>query len=355
MWRLFKYDESRRSSVRHSIPSIPSLYFTLMLEPMVASCVCSDGLYASTTAGNVYAVYYKDARISWVSRVGRPIVSTPALHDSMLIAATFSSWMDGIKDGDTVVAIDAYNGSMLWEYKGIGEVFSSPCVVNSIIVLGSLDNYVYAIDTRGSLLWMYRTEGEVWCSPAYDKKNSLIIIGSDDHHVYALDLDGRLVWRQGLKGKVRSSTPCISDEGIFIGTYAGYIYRLRREDGSILCSKYIGEPILSSPAYSDGMVFFGCSDKHVYAINSECSILWRVHTGDKVWSTPAVVEDTHTLFIASLDSRIYSIDTLTGRINWIFPTMDAVDASPSLTYDKMFIGSRDGILYAFTDTPEYIR
>ncbi len=364
MWRLFKHNERRDSSIKQGITSRPLLHFTLMLEPMVASCVCSSNLiYASTLQGNIYAIDHTKTRISWVHRCHMPIVSTPAVSDNMITIATFNSWfydVDGnnSKDSNSIFALDPCTGNMLWEFKVCGDVFSSPCIVDGIVVLGSLDNCIYAIDKNGSLLWQYSTDGEVWCSPAYDSIEKSMIIGSDDNNLYSIELTtGNLVWRQRLNGKVRSSTACITDEHIFIGTYSGYIYCLRRSDGSIVWYKAIDAPILSSPAYSytNKMVYFGSSDNNVYAIHQNGSIAWRFKTYDKVWSSSSIVEDSNTLFICSLDSRIYSIDMLKGTLNWLFPTMGPIDASPCLAYSKMFIGSRDGILYVFSNAPDYIQ
>jgi outer membrane protein assembly factor BamB len=365
MWRLFKHNERRDSSIKQGITSRPSLHFTLMLEPMVASCVCSNNLiYASTLQGNIYAIDHTKARISWVHGCSLPIVSTPAVSDNMIVIATFCSWFNNAdyskgKDNNLVFALDPCKGSMLWEFKVNGDVFSSPCIVDcSVIVLGSLDYCIYAIDSKGSLLWKYRTDNEVWCSPAYDSIDKSIIIGSDDNNLYSIELaTGNIIWKQRLNGKVRSSTPCITDEHIFIGTYSGYIYCLRRSDGSIVWYKALDAPILSSPAYSyaNSMIYFGCSDNNVYGMHCNGSIAWRFKTQDKVWSSPSIVEDNNTLFICSLDSRIYSIDILKGTLNWLFPTMDAIDASPCLAYSKMFIGSRDGVLYVFSNSPDYIR
>ncbi len=357
MWRLFKHNEKRDGSIKQGITAIPSLHFTFMLEPMVASCVCLDNLvYASTLQGNMYAIDHKNARIVWVYKCSKPIVSTPAVDKDIIALATFDSWLYDSKD-NYVFGLEPSTGKVLWEFNVNGDVFSSPCIVDDAIVLGSLDHNIYAFDSKGSLLWRYCTEGEVWCSPAYDSINKCIIIGSDDNNLYSLELKrGSLVWRQRLHGKVRSSTACVTDEHIFIGTYSGYIYCLRRGDGSIIWYKSIGAPILSSPAYSyiNDRVYFGCSDDHVYAIN-EKDIAWRFRTNDKVWSSPSLVEDSNALFISSLDSKIYSLNMLNGMLNWSFPTMGPIDASPCLAYSKMFIGSRDGVLYAFSNAPDYIQ
>ncbi|MFN4336763.1 MAG: PQQ-binding-like beta-propeller repeat protein [Candidatus Nitrosocaldus sp.] len=375
-WRSFKRDEMRRSAVEHSIARRPSLRWMLRLEPMVASCICSTNmLYASTLAGCIYAVELSSHRIRWVHRCYTPIVSTPVLVEDggkkIVVASTFSTWFDEksskYSNTNSIFALDADDGSILWELSIEGDVFSSSCYADGLIVLGSLDRYVYAIDAyTGRIAWRFMTGGEVWSSPAYDSKRKSIIIGSDDSNVYSLALgddcssgssgSSRLIWKSTLDGKVRSSSPCIVDEHIFISTYSGHVYCINMDDGSIAWSRRVSEyPILSSPAYSNSRIFFGSSDTYVYAFDArEGSVLWRVKTGDRVWSSPAVAEGNSTLLACSLDSKIYTIDADTGMVLWVFPTMDAIDASPCICDGRIFIGSRDGILYAFDDTPDYI-
>ncbi|MCS6767696.1 MAG: PQQ-binding-like beta-propeller repeat protein [Candidatus Nitrosocaldus sp.] len=367
-WPSFKRDERRRSAVGQSIARRPSLHWVLRLEPMVASCICSNMLYASTLAGSVYAVELS-GRMRWVYRCSMPIVSTPVFVEDdrssgMIVAATFSRWLDEQRsgDGNIIFALDAENGNLLWELGVEGDVFSSPCYADARVVLGALDGYVYAVDASGSsaggrIAWRFRTEGEVWSSPAYDSRRRSVIVGSDDSNLYSLSIDdGKVIWKSSLDGKIRSSSPCIAGEHAFISTYSGHVYCISMDDGSIVWSRRVSEhPILSSPAYSNSRVFFGSSDAHVYALDAmDGSMLWRVKTGDRVWSTPALAEGSGMLFVCSLDSRIYAVDADTGALLWLFPTMDAVDASPCISHARVFVGSRDGVLYAFGDAPGYI-
>ncbi|MEM0446818.1 MAG: PQQ-binding-like beta-propeller repeat protein, partial [Candidatus Nitrosocaldus sp.] len=214
-WRSFKRDERRRSAVEYGIARHLSLQWMLRLEPMVASCICSERmLYASTLAGCIYGLELS-GKIRWMHRCSIPIVSTPVLVEDgwekgIIVASTFSTWFDE-KDDDknsvnnnvnSVFALDADDGSMLWELSIEGDVFSSPCYADSLVVFGALDGYVYAVDAyTGRIAWRFKTGGEVWSSPAYDSKRKSIIIGSDDANVYSLALDdGMPVWKITLDG-----------------------------------------------------------------------------------------------------------------------------------------------------------
>jgi outer membrane protein assembly factor BamB len=109
-------------------------------------------------------------------------------------------------------------------------------------------------------------------------------------------------------------------------------------------------------AISKDHIFFGCSDKKIYSLNStNGSIKWKYETGDKVWSSPVVTQkndddkEEGMLYVGSLDSHIYGIGIESGRLNWKFPTMDGIESSPCIVKNKMFISSKDGLLYCFSN------
>jgi outer membrane protein assembly factor BamB len=163
-------------------------------------------------------------------------------------------------------------------------------------------------------------------------------------------LEGKLRWKTKLNGKVRSSSPCLSDEKelIFIGTHNGGIYCLSQSDGSIRWDKQMTKPVLSSAAVLKDAVFFASSDRKMYSFDcTSGSKIWEFETADRIWSSPAVTEYSNVLFFGSLDSHIYGLDISTGIQTWKFPTMNMIDSSPCIASNMLFIGGRDGLLYAF--------
>ncbi|MEE8132464.1 MAG: PQQ-binding-like beta-propeller repeat protein [Nitrososphaerales archaeon] len=61
-----------------------------------------------------------------------------------------------------------------------------------------------------------------------------LFIGSDDENLYALHLDGSTKWKSKLDGMARSSSPCISDEKLFIGTYNGAMCAISVDNGMMI-------------------------------------------------------------------------------------------------------------------------
>jgi outer membrane protein assembly factor BamB len=344
----------------------PSLLWVTEVGPIISSPLFAQGtIYVSTITGRIFALNPSEKQIKWHLNVGSPIVSSPLLHNGILVAATYSSW---IKDTsfagkNFLFGIDTEYGKQIWGYEVPGDVFSSPCLVDDMmIVVGSINNAVYTLEgDSGNIRWKFETGGEVWSSPSYNGNE--IFIGSDDGFLYCLDMDGKLLWKTKLNGKIRSSSPCLSfDEdqrpSVFIGTYNGGMFCLNQSTGMIRWSKQITKPVMASPATIKDKVFFAASDKKLYCFQmKDGSRIWDFETGDKIWSSPSISEYDGIIFLGSLDSHIYGIDINTGRQTWKFPTMNMVDSSAAIASSMMFVGSRDGLLYVFgsESTPSYIR
>jgi outer membrane protein assembly factor BamB len=347
---MFRGNPMRTGISGSSLARKPSLQWLIELGPIIASPVFENStLYAPTITGRIFALNIFKKLIKYHVNIGSPIISSPILHQDMLIAATFDSWVKDttILGKNLVVALDTKSGDQIWSFEIPGDVFSSPCALKDIIVLGSLDTRIYAIDMKGNLKWTFETGDEIWSSPSFN--GDKIFIGSDDGFLYSLDLDGSLEWKAKLNGKVRSSSPCLTSDGlIFIGTHAGGMYCLQQDDGVIKWNKEISKPVLASCAVLKDRVFFASSDKKIYCLYcNNGSRLWEFETGERIWSSPVIIENDEMIFFGCLDSHIYGLDTATGNQLWKFPTMNIIDSSPCIASNMLSIGSRDGLLYVF--------
>jgi outer membrane protein assembly factor BamB len=360
-WKMFRGNAMRTGISTSTLSRKPSLRWVMEVGPIISSPVFDDNvIYAATVAGRIFALKAYQRQIKWHSNIGSPIISSPLLQQDLLICATFDSWIKGnhFLGKNIVFALDVKTGKQVWQVEVDGDIFSSPCIANGMIVIGSLDKHIYAIDIKGNLKWKSETQGEIWSSPSFNGNE--LFVGSDDGFVYCLNLDGRLQWKTKLSGKIRSSSPSLSHENkvIFIGNHSGSMYSLKQSDGIILWDKQISNPVLASPAVLEDKVFFAASDRKVYCVHPiSGSKIWEFETADRVWSSPVITENEGMLFFGSLDSHIYGLDILKGSQLWKFPTMNIIDSSPCVASNMLFVGGRDGLLYVFglPENPSYIR
>ena len=104
------------------------------------------------------------------------------------------------------------------------------------------------------------------------------------------------------------------------------------------------DEIRSSPAITKGVVFVGCYDSNLYAVNAKTGeFIWKRATEGGIPSSPAVWEDL--VIFGSEDHRIYALDARKGGVVWSYATGGPVRSSPRISNGQVFIGSDDGHLY----------
>lgn len=91
-------------------------------------------------------------------------------------------------------------------------------------------------------------------------------------------------------------------------------------------------------------IYFGATDKKLYALDVRGLFLWSFLTGDNVASRPVIAGDV--VVFGSEDRHIYGLDANTGRLKWRTPTGGPVVSSPALVGGSVIIGSDDGAIYA---------
>ncbi len=108
-------------------------------------------------------------------------------------------------------------------------------------------------------------------------------------------------------------------------------------------------PIHSSPAISNGTVYFGSQDHNFYALDADTGVKnWEYETGSWVESSPAVANGT--VYFGSNDSWIYAFDAQSGEKTWEFKTNFPVKAAPAVADNILYFGSDDYFLYALDAT-----
>ena len=106
-----------------------------------------------------------------------------------------------------------------------------------------------------------------------------------------------------------------------------------------------GGDVKSSPAVAYGMVFFGCNDKNVYAVDAATGQRrWVFKTGSSVTTSPVVAEGI--VYVAGDYKNVYAIDAQTGQKRWQFSTGNNISSSPAVGNGMVFFGCKDKNVYA---------
>ena len=221
----------------------------------------------------------------------------------------------------------------------------------------------------GGLAWRVATEGPIRSSPAVTE--ALVLAGSGDGNLYAIDRKtGRIAWRFTADAAVNSS-PAVGDGTVYFASLGGTVYAVALSDGRLRWKTASGRPLapawagasgidyyVSSPVLTDELVIIGAPDGVLYALGrSDGSVKWRGRTEGRIHSSPAIRNGTAV--VGSFDGSVYAFDLQSGARRWRFDTEGrglesesvgydrrSIISSPAVTDSAVYIGSRDGHFYA---------
>jgi outer membrane protein assembly factor BamB/tRNA A-37 threonylcarbamoyl transferase component Bud32 len=219
--------------------------------------VAHGHVFFGSDDGNLYAVRLSTGRVQWKWSGGEPIRSRPLVTGEQIII--------GQESGD-VVCLNL-SGQPTWRFKAKRAVTSSPIEHEGLVIFGSLDWQVYALDiNRGWKAWLLRTNKPIVSSPVVG--DGKVFIGSTDGNLYAIEsASGKEVWRFETEGQITSS-PAYVNGVVYFGGIDGKVYAVEGKSKRLRWSYSTGKPIPSSPTVVDGVVYIGSMDHHLYALKA---------------------------------------------------------------------------------------
>ena len=174
----------------------------------------------------------------------------------------------------------------------------------------------------GRLLWSSPAKADskigFYATPILDEeRGQLLVAGFKDQKIYALRLD---------------DSP--EEAPYLVWTFPG------PQAGGGAKGQYVG-----SGAVAGDLFLIGNGDGVLYALNlADGTLAWSFSTGDRVWATPLVVEDT--VYVASLDHHLYALNLADGTEHWASAeTRGALAASPVLVDGALWIGDFGDRIY----------
>jgi len=280
--------------------------------------------------------------VKWKFQTGRGVhhssQSSPAIGgDGTIYVGSIDNYIYAINP----------DGSLKWKFQTGDEVYSSPTVgSDETIYVGSDDNYIYAINSDGNLKWKFQTLDDVYSSPAIASDGTIYVASYG--YLYALNSDGSLKWEYSTNSTSSHSLAVSNDGTIYLGTSSGYIYAVN-PNGNLKWEYLTGYYIESAPTIGkNGTIYIGCSNRILYAINSNGNLKWEYHpVGYGVKSSPIISSDG-TIYVGYLSAEggIYAIDP-DGNRKWNYYTMGSIISSPAIGNDEtIYFGSYDNYFYA---------
>ena len=185
--------------------------------------------------------------------------------------------------GDRNIWAVTSNGITRWRYTTPMPVHASPLVTDTAVFIGDRNGTFYRFYLDGSVAWKYHTNGEIWGGSALTR-DGRIVFGSLDTYLYCLNsTTGALIFK-ATSGQEIVGTPLVQDVSIVYGTREddseyGQVVCLKM-DGSVRWTYTVTSSIESTPAEGpNGEVFVATIDGKVFAIQADGQLLWKYNTG----------------------------------------------------------------------------
>jgi outer membrane protein assembly factor BamB len=197
-----------------------------------SSPLYDDGVvYIGSGDGKVHALGARDGRVLWTFGAGGRVRATAATDGNRIYVGSF----DGV-----MYALDRAHGSLDWSFRTtgnadfpVGSIQSAAALADGLVVFGSRDYNVYALDARtGKEVWRDQHK-ESWAAPATPaiRDGRVYVPSSDGHFIRCNDLKtGAAIWTAPTDANVFSA-PAISGDYLYAGTFGGVMTRVRLSDG----------------------------------------------------------------------------------------------------------------------------
>jgi outer membrane protein assembly factor BamB len=206
---------------------------------------------------------------------------TPAADGNVVIVVKTSY----DSNSSFVFALNSGTGEVIWDVAVPYQMASCPTTWNGVVIIPFIGPLVAFNLSDGSEVWSFidpAPGGYFWdSSPTI--QDSLLYIGSMSGFIYALDpLSGSTLWSTNLGGvDCTTSTPAVHNGRVFLGAGQGSeagMYSLDSATGETLwlCPHYAH----GSEAVADGLVLWGDSDTGVIYAATEASgvVVWSFVT-----------------------------------------------------------------------------
>lgn len=155
-----------------------------------------------------------------------------------------------------------------------------------------------------------------------------------------------LEWIYNAGGMILSS-PVAAGGVVYAGCNDGSLHAVDAAAGSLLWTFPTDAWFEGAPAVSEGVVYAGAMDRKLYAIAaSDGSELWSYETSGWIQGSPLVAGGV--VYVGSMDHHVYALDAATGALIWKYKTGGFISAALSLApgTDLLIVASNDGMVSA---------
>jgi len=203
----------------------------------------------------------------------------------------------------------------LWQFPGDGAPLTAPVVADGLVVFGSGDHNVYALDAKtGAVKWTGTTGYVFTAAPAIAE--GTVVIGDQGGNIDGFDLkSGKSLWSDAA-GNVDVAA-VIDGDTAYLVTEDHNLYALNIATGNTLWQYAMDDYATFSPVLAGGLVIAANRAGELVAINaSSGKLAWETDLNGTPFSQPEVFPAEHAVVLKIGDQAVGAFDVATGKPLW---------------------------------------
>ncbi|HPS86258.1 MAG TPA: PQQ-binding-like beta-propeller repeat protein [Spirochaetota bacterium] len=314
---------------------------------------------AANIKGEIFFFEQGKAALQAVSKVTLhgAIYTPPVFSEGILYCVVREGTVFAVDTGlgASTAETDGIRNKLLWQKKMKKGILAEPVLAGKFLLVTTLDG-IYAFETSnsneknyGSPVWGVSINGTV-STPAVD--SGMLFIGSEDRRLFGFDYSGsklRKLWDYELGGACRMK-PFVSKSGDYVAaaTTDGFVYAVDKKTGTYIWNFAVKAPVIGNIASAiisgSEHLFFGSDSGILYCLNGSGQCLWHFKAGGKIRTEP--VANKGLIWFGCADNSLYALDMVTGKEAFKFTTDGNIYGKPLISGDRIFFGSTDGCIHS---------
>lgn len=208
-------------------------------DAAAGSIIGENRLFVSSNEGVLKAFDFQ-GNLLWTFEDSSRFSTGPSYADGKLFQPS---------DRHGLLVLSADDGSEIRRIQVDGPMVSAVAVWDLAYGVDVLGN-VYAIDyDLGSIVWQTKLDGPIWTAPVY--VGGRLFVGHSGGGVEALDAaTGARLWRVDLNEVIKAS-PVIAGKYLIVGTMTGKLFAIDADNGTIVDQRQLDGAIATAPV-TDG-------------------------------------------------------------------------------------------------------
>lgn len=270
---------------------------------------------------------------------------------------------------DEVIAVDAVQGKIKWRAPLNSPSRAAPSVANGRVFVTTLNNTMLALDaTNGQVIWEFAGMGQSTglvgaASPAID--GEFVVPAFSSGEIYALRAaNGTVAWSDNLANSLRlggmttlsdiRGLPVVEDNIAYAVSFGGKMAAIDMRTGSRVWQRDIASA--RTPWVAGNRVFLISTNAQIVALDkNDGSVVWvsqlarfknkEEKSGPIFWAGPLLAGDRLMAF--SSDGRIAEIHPDQGTLVREWSSGEDIRISPAIAGGTLYVLGEDGTLTAY--------